>query len=288
MDQWLGALGLVLGQVAVIASDAMHRIQAKHSYAKSVVILLVLAGMGFCVWSLQANELRFDSLLKGIEQRSFSFRPGTLSSPVRINAFRVDPKTYRFRAVKAASGVDTVHRIARKERLLLAVNASFFTPDGTPLGLIIDRGNEVQKLRNVDWGVFFITRDGKARIVHTSDFKKSDDIEVAIQSGPRLVVAGRPLKLKPQIARRTAVCVDTENRVLLVVTEQGILLQDFANLLALSTGEGGLGCLYALNLDGGSSTQATHLLPPKPWDLYGTSMIPVALGIQHRDSEVQP
>lgn len=266
----------------------MHRIQAKNHLAKIFAILLVTAGMGIFVWSLQARELHFVPLLKGIEQRSFSFRPGSLSSPVKINAFRIDPKTYQFRVVKSESGMDTVHRIARKEHLILAVNASFFTPEGKPLGLIIDQGQELQKLRPVDWGVFFITNDGQARIVHTSEFKGSEGIEVAVQSGPRLVVAGRPLKLKPQMARRTAVCVDARNRVLLVVTEQGILLQDFANILASPTGDGGLGCNFALNLDGGSSTQATHLLPPKPWDLYGTSMIPVALGIQHRAPEVQP
>ncbi len=260
----------------------MHRVETKNSRKRRFAFFLITTGMVIFVWSLQAKELHYESLLEGIEQRSFPYRANTFGGPVQINAFRINPKTYQFRAVTSRPKLETVHRIARKERLLLAVNASFFTPEGTPLGLIIDQGKEIQKLRKVDWGVFSITKDGVPRIVHTDEFKKDEKIDVAIQSGPRLVVSGRPLKLKPQIARRTAVCIDAQKRVVLIVTEQGILLQDFADLLATPTGEGGLGCQYALNLDGGSSTQATHLLPPKPWDLYGNAMIPVALGIQHR------
>jgi len=268
----------------------MHREQETKSGIKSFTIygLLVTIGMVIFILSVRADELTFSPLLEGIDQRSFNYRSGSIPSSIRLNAFRIDPKIYRFRAVTSPDGLDTVHRMARRERLLLAVNASFFTPEGEPLGLLIDQGKELQKLRRVDWGVFFVTKDGKAKIVHTTEFKSDPNIETAIQSGPRLVVSNRPLKLKPQIGRRTAVCIDQEGRVLLIVTEQSMLLQNFAELLALSPGDGGLGCAYALNLDGGSSTQATHLLPPKPWDLYGTSMVPVALGIQHRSSKTQP
>ena len=130
----------------------------------------------------------------------------------------------------------------------------------------------------MDWGVFYVTDDGTPRIVHTRDFVQRTNIVVAVQSGPRLVVDGAPLKLKPQIAKRSAVCLNASNQVTFIATERGLLLQDFANLLARPEGDGGFGCTFALNLDGGSSTQGILRSPRSPWHLIGGTQIPVALG----------
>ncbi len=257
--------------------------------------LLSAAALGVLAVALSlpvraGDELRFERLADGLERRTLRWAPpGSGQSAVVVHAFRVDPKRFRFRVVRASDGKrDTVHAIARKADLVLAVNASFFDPKGRPLGLLVDRGRELQRLRKVDWGVFYTTSGGGAGIVHRRDFEAPEGIDAAVQSGPRLVVGGKPLDLKPQIARRTAVCVDTSGRVLLLVSESGMLLEDLAALLARPTGEGGLGCRDALNLDGGASTQATLLMPGSIWDLYGGSAVPVVLGIQPRDADVKP
>ncbi len=243
---------------------------------------LLAAGLAFGRHSAHAKGLAFERLAEGLERRTFRWQSAQ-GMPVRVHAFRVDTRIWRFRAVRApAGGRDTVHAMARREGLALAVNASFFDQRGRPLGLIVDRGRQIQPVRKVDWGVFFADRAGRARIVHARDYRQSPEIDVAVQSGPRLVVSGRVLDLRPQLGRRTAVCVEDSGRVLLVVTEQGVLLQDFAELLARSPGKGGLGCRDALNLDGGKSTQATLFLPGALWDLYGGALIPVVLGVQPR------
>ena len=208
---------------------------------------------------------------------------------MEIHAFRVDPRILRFRVVSATSGKrDTVRSITRQEGLILGVNASYFDEKERPLGLLIDKGKKIQKLRNVDWGVFQVTKAGAPTIVHARDYVVRPDTDAAVQAGPRLVVDGKVLKLKPQIARRTAVCVDRSERVVLVVTEGGLFLRDIAELMAKDVGSGGLGCKNALNLDGGPSTQAAFTLGTDSWDLYGGSSVPVVLGIQPREEVIKP
>ena len=257
--------------------------------------LLAAASLGVLAVALAlpvraGDELRFERLVQGLERRTIRWvPPGSGQSAVVLHAFRVDPKRFRFRVVSAkAAKRDTVHAMAREADLVLAVNASFFDPQGRPLGLIVDRGRQVQRLREIDWGVFYTNREGSAGIVHRRDFKAPDGLDAAVQSGPRLVVGGKPLDLKPQIARRTAVCVDSSGLVVLLVSENGMLLEDLAMLLSRPTGEGGLGCRDALNLDGGASTQAALLLPDSRWDLYGGSVVPVVLGIQPRGTDEKP
>ncbi len=251
---------------------------------KAALLALGLALGIFATTTVQAKgTLVFQTIIDGLERRDFVFKASKTSLPTQIHAFRIDPDKFEFRVVQAkTSGKATVHRLARNHNLLFAVNASFFDPAGKPLGLLIDQGQKVQRLRSVDWGVFSVSSTGKVQVNHTRDFQPVDPIQTAFQAGPRLVVDGRPLKLKPQFGRRTALCVDAAEYVIIVVTESGILLADLAELMSRSPGAGGLGCINAMNLDGGSSTQATLLHPVQPWDLIGGAKVPVALGIQPR------
>jgi len=249
-------------------------------------------GLVFCVLgdlSAGDGQIRFKSVVDGVERRSFKWQPPSGGMAVQIHAFRVDPRVHQFRVALAPSGTrDTVHSLARKNGLFLAVNASYFDENDKPLGLLIDKGVEKQGLRKVDWGVFSVDRSGKASIVHTRDYQGSPKISAAVQTGPRLVVAGKALKLKPQIARRTAVCVDGSGLVVFLIAEGGVFLQDLAELLRSSEGTGGLGCRDALNLDGGPSSQGTFVMGKDSWDVYGGTSVPVVLGVQVGKGEGKP
>lgn len=250
-------------------------------------VLLLTLGLVLGIFATRAAQAKgtlvFQSIMDGLERRNFVFKASKTSLPTRIHAFRINPEKYAFRVVQPTNAsTSTAHRLAREHNLLLAVNASFFDPAGKPLGLLIDQGHKTQGLRSVDWGVFSVSSTGKVSVNHTREFQPLDPVEAAFQAGPRLVVDGRPLKLKPQFGRRTALCIDTAEHVIVVVTESGILLADLAEIMARSPGDGGLGCVDAMNLDGGSSTQATLLHPNHPWDLIGGANVPVVLGIQPR------
>jgi hypothetical protein len=158
-----------------------------------------------------------------------------------------------------------------------AVNGGFFDESWRPLGLRITGGKQVIGLRpRVDWGVL-ILRGGRARIVHSREFRADPAIEQAIQVGPRLVVDGQALRLKPQAARRTAVALDRDGRFLtLVATYVAADATRLADLLAH------LGFDAALMFDGGPSSQLSAAMGALRLDLRGGYAVPDALLVRPR------
>ncbi|HEY8925276.1 MAG TPA: phosphodiester glycosidase family protein, partial [Polyangia bacterium] len=111
-----------------------------------------------------------------------------------------------------------------------AVNGGFFDPGVVPLGLRIAGGDQRYPLRpKADWGVLVLAGH-RARIVHTREYPPAPTvaaearapggpapvapapapIDGAIQVGPRLIAGGQALKLRTQLARRTAVALDRD------------------------------------------------------------------------------
>jgi uncharacterized protein YigE (DUF2233 family) len=175
----------------------------------------------------------------------------------------------------------TVAVLRREARAVAAVNGGFFDPKWRPLGLRIAGGETIVKLRQrVDWGVLAV-RDGHAEIVHSRQFQadpRAGEVTAAIQVGPRLVVDGQALKLKPQSARRTAVALDRGGRTLaLVVTHDDTPAQDLAELLVR------LGFYSALLLDGGPSSQLSAALGALRLDIKGAYAVPDALLVLRRE-----
>jgi uncharacterized protein YigE (DUF2233 family) len=158
-----------------------------------------------------------------------------------------------------------------------AINGGFFDEDRHSLGLRIAGGKTAVPLRRgVDWGVL-VVRAGRATIVHSRDFKPDARIEGAIQVGPRLLAAGRPLRLKPQAARRSAVALDRQGQALtLVVSRSPVEAAGLADLLAR------LGFDSALLLDGGASTQISAAAGGFTLDIPGAYGVPDALVIRPR------
>ncbi|MDF1563780.1 MAG: phosphodiester glycosidase family protein [Deltaproteobacteria bacterium] len=206
--------------------------------------------------------------IAGCREDSGSWRPlgrgvaaAQLRAPgdVEVQAVRVDLGGADVRVIDARRpGREraTVDRLREEtEGAVAVVNGGFFDPSGKPLGLVLADGRERNRLRNVDWGVFWVAGT-TAGVVHTDQWAtaKPPGVREALQSGPRLVVAGKALKLKKQTARRTVACVPKPRQVVLLTTE-AIDAAILAEWLAREPEQGGLGCWHALNLDGGPSTQ---------------------------------
>jgi uncharacterized protein YigE (DUF2233 family) len=186
----------------------------------------------------------------------------------------------RFRAQVVVLGADGARTAAalRDERAVAAViNGGFFDQQWRSLGLRISAGKTVIPLRpRVDWGVL-VMRGARATIVHSRDFHPEPAVEEALQVGPRLVAAGQPLKLKPQLARRTAVALDKEGRTLtLAVTTLPVEAQRLADALAQ------LGFDAALMFDGGPSSQLAAAVGELRLDLRGAYAVPDVLVIRAR------
>ncbi len=200
------------------------------------LLILVLNGA-------PANARDWKSLEPGLSLRTFAGGDG--------QAFRIDLSRWRLSVVEAGDGGARVEALARNQGASLAVNGGFFDPSFRALGLLVSAGKQLNRLRRADWGVLSVTRRGSAKLVHTRNYKRRSGTDFAIQSGPRLVTDGRLLSLKAQSARRTAIGIPPGGRELvLVVVRSPMLTMELARHMRDT-----LGCRYAVNLDGGSSTQ---------------------------------
>jgi uncharacterized protein YigE (DUF2233 family) len=207
---------------------------------------------------------------------------------VEAHVFRADPRIVHMTVLDARRGERNVARVAllrEESQAYLVVNGGFFDEKAKPLGLVVGDGRQTSPLRKVDQGVFVISM-GKPTIVHSRDPLPSP-IDAAIQSGPRLVVDGRALQLKPQVSRRSSLCLPGDGTVMVVVVPRPVSLPDLARSLVRQPADGGLGCWSALNLDGGPSTQLSVATSALKLEIEGGWGVPNGIAILPRSATPQ-
>ena len=242
-----------------------------------LLILPALLLMGF-EGSAFATESKWQSVFPGMDVR----RVERVSSgqELRLHLIRVDTGKFEFRALRPSSGkVDSVLNLVQSSGALAGINGSFFFENLDPMGLLISQGVKSHSLRRVDWGVFSLSKKGEAELVHTRDWTGENGVSFAIQTGPRLVVDGKPLTFRDSFARRSALCIVSPRTVVIVGTSNSVRMRDLAVVMSQPESAGGLGCVQALNLDGGSST---HMVMPKRSEVmgvHGFDRVPVGIGV---------
>lgn len=215
-----------------------------------LIVTLLLATPVF------ALPTHWQTLAPGLEYARINPSPGLSSY---LHAFRVDLRYYRFELAFSQdykNNTDTIEELVQSHHAIAGVNGGFFSPEFKPLGLRINEGKEHSPLKNISWwGVFFI-KDKQAYIVTQNNFQPDANIKFAVQSGPRLIINGKIPNLKPGAANRTALGITKSGRIILLATENlPLTTLQLAQIMQSPTAEGGLNCLNAINLDGGSSTQ---------------------------------
>jgi uncharacterized protein YigE (DUF2233 family) len=195
----------------------------------------------------------------------------------QVIAFRAEPGRIRV-AGNAPGGTQqlTASQWRQRTGALVAVNGGFFDAQGRSLGVRIADGRRLARRHEADWGVFVI-RNGKASIIHTRDFKSRVGVTEAVQCGPRLVVNGRLVKLKEQWARRTALGVQRDGRVIVAIADGAISFKDWATIWQ---SKDGFNCPNALSLDGGGSTQLSVKTRRVTMEISGNTSVPDAIIIR--------
>lgn len=144
----------------------------------------------------------------------------------------------------------------------MMMNAGMFHPNGAPVGLFIQNGQEYEPLNTQKGrgnfylkpnGVFFITEEGQYGVMETEAFRdslyknKEQRFQLATQSGPMLLIDGaiHPVfnEGSPNLNIRNGVGV-VGGEVIFVLSKEPINLYDFATIFKT------LGCKNALYLDG--------------------------------------
>jgi uncharacterized protein YigE (DUF2233 family) len=178
---------------------------------------------------------------------------------------RAAPARWVLRAVPAPAGqlrrVDA--RWAQEPGAVVAWNGGFFDTALRPMGLRVDQGRAWGPLLESDQGVFWARR-GRLGVTHVGQWGRGEEeVEFALQAGPRLLVDGELLRLRPNLAARTVMGVDWEGRLVVVVMRGEVTLDALAQALRAPVGAGGLRLRSALNLDGGPSSQVVFPQHPE-------------------------
>jgi exopolysaccharide biosynthesis protein len=210
---------------------------------------------------------RIETVAIGVTWRSYHFEH-LLGLPQYISVLDIDLATpgVRVDITQADSGRMKTSDIARRSGAIAAVNAGFFEADGTPSLFLQEDGSVIRadddnRIRFFEDGALATERDGDALVVRRAHavWRALPDFSDALVAGPMLVWDGEVLE--PESAGfnlthhpRTAVGLTSENHLLLVTADgrniqaAGLTAAELAMLMQA------LGCVTALNLDGGGST----------------------------------
>jgi uncharacterized protein YigE (DUF2233 family) len=212
------------------------------------------------------DRYSWQALAQGLEQRRY--RPDQRS----FYAIRIDPQYYDFRVHYRPQAPLTIQ--AWQQQLpdaVMIVNANFFKPDNTVLGLLISDGIVFGQSYTDRGGTFFV-KDGHVGIINNiAEPYQGELFEQAIQAFPMLVLNGSQAYTDSHDtgpARRTIIGQDSQGRVIIMVSATfGLGLYNLSAYLPTTD----IDFVNAFNLDGGGST----MLYIAPTDSYVRSFDPV-------------
>ncbi len=247
--------------------------------------LALLAVLACSRPAAQAAPLVFAEVAPGLQHAAITPTLDGSGAPAGGHVLRFSPRSYALRVVTSAqSGAPVADAQAFRAAAgaVAAFNGGFFDAANAPLGLLVSEGRQISPLRKVDHGVFAVV-DGKASVRHASQWQAGLKAEFAVECGPRLLVDGEvPHFRSPEAARRTALGVDDQGQVVVVVTTGGVSLDALAQWIRLPRARGGLGAVQALNLDGGKSTMLAVQTPAAQWTVASPIAVPVGIAVVAR------
>lgn len=229
---------------------------------------------------LQAQT--WQTIESGLNYRSITYNQSkTNHVPYTLHVFKIDPGKFDFKPLWATPDrYQSIRKMVENSEAVLGVNSNFFDENGKPLGLIVSDGQTLHPFKDISWwGIFYFIRN-QPHLIHSSQWKMDEKISYAVQTGPRLVVNGKvSSQLKPNQSQKTAIGFNKAGDVILAMTLYPMEIHDLAKMMARAEAKGGLGCIEALNLDGGSSSQLYAKSGNFELRLPSYVGVPVGLGI---------
>lgn len=222
-------------------------------------------------WGTLINQVQFAQIAPGVTEQQLTLLNGSggrvenfimeidlqgTSSVDIVTASYEDSSGYGMSSVRdmaAAAEANGKHVVA-------AINADYYDMStGVPLGCFVKDGVEYKSLPD-SWFFFGITKDGSAVLGNAGKYKEvKDNLQEALGGQSIIVRDGSPIHVNDQtLMPRCAAGIKADGSVIFMVSDgrqapysTGLTLSELADLMA------GLGCVDAINLDGGGS--ATYL-----------------------------
>lgn len=188
----------------------------------------------------------------------------TTLGAVTIEGVSFDTRTHRLQVLDQTRGPGSVWPDSAKAgasvNALAAINAGFFTPEGAPLGLLVSSGtpagswNSASSLGNALW---YRDAGGRSAIARRETIGQAaaKGMPDLLQAGPLLVGSGNAVSglEATKISARSFLLWDGGSRWMMARSSPCTLLE-LARTLAEHQ-PGGWPVRYALNLDGGRSSE---------------------------------
>jgi hypothetical protein len=206
--------------------------------------------------------ITFSQLRQGVEWASTSYRASN-GATVNVLIARLDPAWISFRVHYTPGRAYGIREWqAAAPGAVAIVNGSFFTPENNALGVLFSDGITYGAPTSRNDGGMFQVSGGQPRVRSNwlEPMQAGERPEQALQTWPLLIasqgnIIGAVAPLNPDMtqvnATRSVVAQDRNGRILFMVTPfSSTTLPDLGNWLGAS----GLGLTFALNLDGGTST----------------------------------
>lgn len=225
--------------------------------------------------SLDANADDWRILARGLNYKRLAIIQN--NSPVDLHVFRINLSRYNVKPIAAAQSA-TAKLMTLEQDALLTVNANFFDVDHKILGLVLKDKFLIHQTKNISWWSTLCIKDNKATITPNKAITATE-CHQAIQAGPRLVIDGSIPKLKESFSAKTAIGINQAGELLIAVTRNRLSITKLAEIFQAPEQKGGLACINALNLDGGSSSQIYARIGDFELDLPSIVKVPVGLAV---------
>lgn len=218
--------------------------------AVSVAVLLITRGPTGPNWQTIAPGVEFTTMRGDPFCRRGSLDIGVL----RLDPEKVKLKVLHYTGLKEREPL-TITQWQRHTRALAVFNAGQYYPDRSYMGLLVSDGKLVSTRLHPGFKAALVAgAAGGKKGVHVVDLER-DPIDPkrpgwgqVAQSFMLLDRDGRPrVRKSDQVANRTIVAEDQRGRLLVLTTEGGYTLWDFAELLKRSS----LRVSHAMAMDGG-------------------------------------
>ena len=180
---------------------------------------------------------------------------------INLNFVIFDTREYSLEVADQPNGPGTTwsdaKTLAGKKNALVALNAGFFTPEGKPLGLVIDNGVKrgAYNASSLGKGIYY-SNASETKITRSNHWKEilTTNPQQLLQAGPMLVDKGTITKgLSTQNSRpRSFLATDGKNHWIMGHASSCTLSELGKALDHLKIGD--FTVLSALNLDGGRSS----------------------------------
>jgi uncharacterized protein YigE (DUF2233 family) len=226
--------------------------------------------------TVEPYDTGWQSLSNGIELRRLKVELNDITDQLWLA--RVDPARVRFRVLYDRENPLQVAEWFASAKLLLTVNAGYYTEDYHATGLIISDGTRSGQSYTGFGGMFAVWADKvQVRWLVAKPYSPAEPLLQAVQAFPMLVHSGGKEGISEddgQLARRTVVGQDRQGRIVFVVSPDAFFtLKNLAAFLAASD----LELDAALNLDGGPSSGLMLAGPSGPTGVDSWIKVPAVI-----------